>query len=259
MASYINYSITTREELKEWILDECGGGLQTIEITDKQLNGAINSALEVFTKFATFDTKYIALQLSDYDSVSGGGFDLTPYRVASIEAIEDDGMMGFGDSSDQLWSMSNMLESQGVYPYNSGSGGSQGTGWVSVHMAHEYSAMSKTMRAAFWDFEFNRHDGSLLLIPDPATLGVDLDQFLCIATECIPPESELFGEEMVKAMALGKAMMIIGRVRKKFSSIQLLGGGQVDDSIFDDGKELLESTMEKLRKQEGPSFGMMVG
>jgi hypothetical protein len=257
MSSYINYSIKTREELKDWILHECGGDLQTVEITDKQLDGSINTALEIFTKFATFDTKYLSLQLCDYDSLSG--FDLSPFRVASIETIEEDGFMGMGDQSGQLWSMSNSMNNQGMYPYNTAGGQNQGLGWVTVQMAHEYSAMTKLMRAAYWDFEFDRLEGTLMLIPDPNYVGVDKDQFICVAVEVVPPESQLYGEQMVKDIALANSMIIVGRVRKKFESVQLLGGGNVDATIGDDGKELLEKTMEKLRDQEGPSFGVIVG
>jgi hypothetical protein len=261
MSTYIDYSIKTREELKDYILDECGGDLQTVEITDKQLNGAINTALEIFTKFATFDTKYLSLQLSDYDSLSG--FDVSQYRVASIETIEDDGMFGFGDQSGQIWSMSNAMNNQGLSPYGGGggrgSGQNQGIAWVTIQMAHEYSAMTKLMRAAFWDFEFDRLNQILRLIPDPNYVGVDLDQFICVAVETIPPEEQLFGEQMVKDLALAKSMIIVGRVRKKFESVQLLGGGNVDSTILEDGKELLEKTMENLRDQEGPSFGVIVG
>jgi hypothetical protein len=260
MSTYIDYSIKTREELKDYILDECGGDLQTVEITDKQLDGAINASLEIFTKFATFDTKYLSLQLSDYDSLSG--FDVSPYRVASIESIEDDGLMGFGDQSGQIWSMSNAMNNQGVSPYGGGSNGSgqnQGLAWVTVQMVHEYSEMTKKMRAAYWDFEFDRLNQQLRLIPDPNYMGTDMDQFLCVAVETIPPDEQLYGEQMVKDMALAKSMIIVGRVRKKFESVQLLGGGNVDSTILEDGKELLEKTMENLRDQEGPSFGVIVG
>lgn len=256
MSSYITYSITTREELKEWILEECGSGLQTIEITDNQLDGCINTALETYTKWHTGPTRYLALQLSAYDETTG--FDLSSYRVSAIEDIEDD-TFGLSSDSGQLWTMKNSMEATGMLPFGYGAGGqNQGLAWVSAEIAGQYTKLAKRQTASYWDYEFNRHTGSLKLIPNPITVGADLNQFLCISVEVVEPLEELYGNEFVKMLALARSMIVVGRVRKKFESIQLLGGGQVDTSIGEEGQELWDKLIEKIREQEGPSFGCII-
>lgn len=257
MPSYIDYSVTTREELKHWILEECGADLQTIEITDKQLDGCINTALETFTKWHTGPTKYIVLQMSDYDSVSG--FDVSPYRVSAIEDIEDEGY-GIGGGEGQLWSMTNVMENQGMLPFGSGSGGScnSGLAWVSAELAGQYSKLAKRQTASYWDYDFNRHKQQLLLIPDPIQINSNPDQFLCVTVEVVEPLDELYGNDVVKELALARTMIVVGRVRKKFESVQLLGGGQVDASILEEGLELWKDLIENIREQEGPSFGAIL-
>ena len=256
--TYINFSVKTVHELEEYILEECGLGLNTVEITQKQLTGCINTAIETYTKWATGPTKYLALCFEDY---TVDGFDMNPWRVSAIEDVDSDydNIMGNG-GGENLWSIANTMYGGGMYP-RSGNNLMTGTGWVTVQMMHEYKSMAKRMMGRNWEFEFNQHTGFLKLIPDPySEQTFNFDQFVCVTVETVPEvEPDLVGNDIVKELALARAMMIVGRVRKKFESIPLLGGGQVDTSIFDEGKELWDKTMEDLQVMEGPSFGLLVG
>ena len=59
--------------------------------------------------------------------------------------------------------------------------------------------------------------------------------------------------EYVKRIFLAKLKIQLGVVRKKFSSVQLIGGGTIDTTIGDEGKEEMNQIMEQLRQDE--SFG----
>jgi len=76
---------------------------------------------------------------------------------------------------------------------------------------------------------------------------------ILITCEVEPPPEELFGNEYVKRLFLAYLKIQLGIVRKKFSSVQLIGGGQIDITIGDEGKEELDKCMEDLRSSE--SFG----
>ena len=48
---------------------------------------------------------------------------------------------------------------------------------------------------------------------------------------------EYFGNEFCRRLILAEAKILLGTVRKKFSGINLVGGGQIDTSIGDEGRE----------------------
>ena len=57
--SYTNQRITTRAQLKDYIVDTLGYPLQTVELTDEQLEDCIDDATQLYTKWATLPEKYI--------------------------------------------------------------------------------------------------------------------------------------------------------------------------------------------------------
>ena len=52
--------------------------------------------------------------------------------------------------------------------------------------------------------------------------------------------------------------ILLGTVRKKFSSIQLVGGGQIDTTIGDEGKEEKQQIMENLLRDEAKGQCWMI-
>ena len=80
--------------------------------------------------------------------------------------------------------------------------------------------------------------------------GSDLILLTC---EVEPPPEELYGNEYVKRIFLAKLKIQLGVVRKKFSSVQLIGGGTIDTTIGDEGKEEMSQILEQIRADE--SFG----
>lgn len=62
--------------------------------------------------------------------------------------------------------------------------------------------------------------------------------------------SALYGNPYVKRIFLANLKIQLGIVRKKFSSVQLVGGAQIDTTIGDEGKEELNTILENLIKEE---------
>jgi hypothetical protein len=93
--------------------------------------------------------------------------------------------------------------------------------------------------------------------PDPSKIYDPYDQNVILLTcEVEPPPEELYGNEYVKRLFLALMKIQLGIVRKKFSSVQLIGGGTIDTSIGDEGKEEFDKAMEELRTTE--SFGSLI-
>jgi len=76
------------------------------------------------------------------------------------------------------------------------------------------------------------------------------DHYVLLTCKCEPPIEEYYGNEYVRRLVLAEAKILLGTIRKKFSSIQLIGGGQIDTTIGDEGKEEKNQIMENLIKDE---------
>lgn len=99
------------------------------------------------------------------------------------------------------------------------------------------------------DFTYDYQTKYFKLMPEPCMNKT----YNCILLTCqvIPPYEVLYGNEYVKKLALAYAKILLGTIRKKFSGINLVGGGQLDTSIGDEGKEELNQIMENIIKDEG--------
>lgn len=97
-STWLNSGIKTLEQLKSWILIKCGAPLQTIELTDEQLNVCIGDAIALYSKYAYTPDRYLIVNLHEYKP--GVGLDLREFHVMSVKsiALQRDHMFGmFGD------------------------------------------------------------------------------------------------------------------------------------------------------------------
>jgi len=65
-----------------------------------------------------------------------------------------------------------------------------------------------------------------------------------------PPIEEYYGNEYCRRLILAECKILLGTIRRKFSSVQLIGGGTIDTSIGDEGKEEKQAALEDLIKSE---------
>lgn len=109
------------------------------------------------------------------------------------------------------------------------------------------------MTGSMPQYRYYKSTKLLKLIPEPKFKGEN--ENILITAETEPPLEELYGNEYVKRLVLAQAKMLLGTIRKKFSSVQLVGGGQLDTAIGDEGKEEWDKLNEQLLSNE--SFGSM--
>ena len=247
----LNYRVTDREDLQNWILRKLGHPLVTIELTSDQINDAIDDAMEQFAKYCIQDEAYYILDLKK-NYVKDVGIQL-PSIVQSVVEMEEDYYSEFGINS--LFTVGNQMMNAGMAPFPV-NGGSQG--WASYEMYLEYLSMSRRMLGGpHYVFSYSPVNNILKLYPDPkieeeksgSIEDIELLQKMCIACNVIRSNDQLYGEQWTKRMALAKAKETLGRVRTKFDGIQLLGGGTIDTSVLDEGKEEQISLMEELRAE----------
>ena len=91
MSDFLNFSIQTKTEFKNWIARQLGYPTITPELSDDQFNDCINDALEEFTEYAAQDKRFFALNLKDY--IADKGY-IMPNDVVSITNLYDQGVNG---------------------------------------------------------------------------------------------------------------------------------------------------------------------
>ena len=244
----LNYRVVDREGLQNWIMRKLGHPLVTIELTTDQLNDSIDDAMEQFAKYCKQDEDYYIVDLKK-EYVEGVGVKL-PSIVQSIADVHEDYYAGFGINT--LFTVGNQMMNAGMAPFPLGSS----QGWASYEMYLEYLSLSRRMLGGpHYVFSYSPVSNIMKLFPDPkveakAKQNIEEDtQKMCVVCNVIRPNDQLYGEQWTKRMALAKSKETLGRVRTKFDGIQLLGGGTVDTSVLDEGKEEQVSLMEELRAE----------
>ena len=247
MSNYLNFSIQTEEEMKQWILTMLGDPLITVELTDVQLGVCVDNAVEEFTKWVVQEQDYYAYDLTTYDSVSGA---LLPSNIQAIFSLQDDTGMSKGGIN-TLFSIPNTMFNAGMIPNFSGGGG-----WVDYHNAMSSIKFVNYMMGKGFQFEFNPGTHYMKLFPDP--VKETIPGWIVLGTYIIRPDQQQYGESWCKRYALANAKYMLGMVRGKFQGVQLIGGGQVDASVREEGIQEMKELREELRA-ENPATGFFVG
>jgi len=260
MSSYKSFIIQSKPDFCEWILRKLGHPLITVELTEDHINDAINEAVEEFTKYVNQERKYLALDLADYDPVSGF---ILPDCCTGVFALEGDctgSGAGFGGIN-TLFSTGNQMQNAG-FDFNFGSGGGGfAEGWITYEASMQYLDLIKRMTASEFRFEYNNRSHSLTLIPDPVKQAAPSTPRGHIAIGCntIREEQQQYGESWVKRYALALSKITLGIIRVKFQGVQLLGGGVIDTSIKEEGITERDELKAELKESEGAFMTFYVG
>ena len=263
--SYTNQRITTRAQLKDYIMDTLGYPLQTVELTDEQLEDCIDDATQLYTKWATLPEKYITMPLSAYqrgdeDSGEEEGLDLSDYNVACVDTIGGQDSFGmFG--ADGLWGLSNCMLATGTYPFLGRSfGGSSFEGFTTYQCAYEFCALARRLCGHEFTFDFNPQTQMLVLIPNPALQPEKFrDTIVVFKCECVPEDRLLYGNNFVKRLAVAYAKIRLGTIRSKFAGVSFGGGITVNAAIGDEGRAEIADLIERIKKEEAIGTGFLIG
>ena len=248
-STWINPGVKTLQQLKDWIFISLGYPLVTVELTDEQLNFCIARALEVYTKYAYLgNDKYLVVNLKYYEPERG--LNLSKYQIAAVKDISFARDSAFAAGGDLFWGPYAYLnQGNGIYPFFN-NGGTTPTlgGWVTWHAVNEFFDLTKRMTGSNPDWTFDKSTQYLKLMPEP--VNKKCNSMILLTFQCIPPLEELYGNEYVKRLILAQAKILLGTIRKKFSSIQLIGGGQLDTTIGDEGREEWNQIIENIIRDE---------
>lgn len=247
-SSYIDPAVKSKKELIEWILTMLGHPAVTVELNEAQLNICIQNALEKYTKYAYFPDKYLVVDMKHYEPHRG--LNLKQFRILSVSEISTPRDRAFAQQGDLFWSPYSWLgQGNGLFPgiNNGGSMPSMGS-WVTWHAVNEFFELTHRMSGSMPDFRYDKDTGYLQIMPEPQKNAKH--DCILLTCRCLPSYEILYGNEYLKKLALAYAKMLLGTIRKKFSSVQLIGGGTLDVSIGDEGKEEYNQIMEQIIREE---------
>ena len=249
-SSFIDPAVKSLKQLKDWILTMLGYPLVTVELNDDQLNICIQNALEKYTKYAYLGAdKYLVVDMNFYEP--GRGLNLSRFNIQSVKDISLPRDNAFSQGGDLFWGAYAFLgQGNGVYPMFNNAGTTPTMGnWVTWHAVTEFFDLTKRMTGSNPDFQYDPVTKYLKLMPEPRVHR----EHNCMLLTCqvIPPYEVLYGNEYCKKLSLCYAKMLLGTIRKKFSSVQLVGGGQLDTTIGDEGKAEYDQIMENIIREEG--------
>lgn len=239
-----------KDNLKHDILLELGYPLITVELTDEQMNHAIEDAVMIYTKYASFEPKYLGIDLGRY--VDGEGINLKNFHISVIKDIAFGPPHVFGLSTSEL--------AFGYSGYISQSSHWVPFDFVSLQCLHEFREMAQRMLAPKPDWTFNPRSGILKIIPEPRYVYKkwwnERHDRHCgpipaiVDCEIEPPLWELYSYDYVRRLAAANAKVLLGTIRSKFSGITLPGGGQIDGaSLRQEGAVEVKELVDNIRSE----------
>lgn len=235
--------INSVAEFKTWILQELGYPVITIELADAHLQQAIDEAVYDFTRYNYGEGNYrdfLRLELSAGVST----YDLSGSNVNDV--VDMILSVGGTGNINMLFTPTNMI----LGPMDFVKLGN--FMMVDWHMAMMKLAEINEYFTIKFIGKYNTGSQQLKVIPTPT-------ENTSVMMEIYKKETaiNLYNNQLVKKLALAKAMMIWGRILRKYT-ITLPGGGSLSGpEVLSDGKELLEQTME-LIKGESEGIGFFV-
>ncbi len=249
MSNYLNYSVQTRQDLKDWILRQLGHPLITVELTNEHLDDCINNAVEEFTKYAGQDQDYLAINLSGY---TPSGI-LLPDNVTGIFNI-DEGNTSLRGGITELFTIPNQMLNAGslVIPVPG-----EAYGWLNYELALQYLELTKRMLGGGFQFEFNPRTHFLTLYPDP--IKEKIEGWIVVSVNKIRDDVYQYGESWVKRYSLAQAKILLNQIRGKYNGVQLLGGGSLNQSLYNNAESEAENLRKELLEKESGILTFWVG
>ena len=108
-----------------------------------------------------------------------------------------------------------------------------------------YLDLTKRMTASKFYYEYNERSQLLTLTPNPSPRT--MKGHICLGCNTIRPDDQQYGESWVKRYALAKVKCILGIIHTRYQGTQLLGGGQIDQSLKNEGLQEKMSLLSELK------------
>ena len=233
---------TTFENMRMSILESLGYPLVKVELTETQLNRSIIEAAQEFSRYYGFDYKYELAIPYDRNKVTlPDGVD--PEHI--FDVIFENDSIGQGVGGGNIFQSLKVGGEILAIPF-------QTRAFDDLNLS-SYIMWLQNLEDIKKVFGISRHweilNGIIHIYPSS-------EVYSRVAIMCadIPPLERLDQEPWIRQYALAKAKTILGMIRRKFSSLQMPGGGLALDGneLIAEGKEEMAKLMEEIQFHRRP-------
>ncbi len=240
MSDFLNFSIQTRTDFKNWILRQLGYPFVIPEVREEHLDDFINESVEEWGEYAINEQDFLAINLRDYEA--GKGI-ILPSNVLSVINLYDYGVHNGISNGINPFSFNYMMVNGGFTP-NPFNGRTAQSGWLDFHMVMSWLDLSYQMSGKGFEWQYNNRTKMLTLYPDPIKFlhlspeqdfnnyNSDDGNFIVAEVYTLRPEEQTYGESWIKRMALAKAKFFIGNLRKTYPDVSLPGGTKINGDDY---------------------------
>lgn len=157
------------------------------------------------------------------------------------------GSGGFGYGDNYLFSFDyNLAQSLFGHTHAFGMNGFNGVGLVDWYMAKGYVEQLQTM-LRYVTYQFNPKTQMLRIMPEPQCNNCSSYCYI-VGVYLEPPVKHIINEPFIKDWVYGRALQIIGKVRSRWGTVNLVGGANVNgDAAIQEGDRIIERAMSDLR------------
>jgi len=230
----------TEAQVKEWVCRRLGKGVVKVELTDDQVDDAINEAKEWWQMWVgqcksvlftlTGGTEYPeALIASDIDSIVDVVFEIESASFANLFSWAD-------------------VE---VNPYTWIYGGEGDYSTLVQYM--QYREMAKQITSSDKDWDWDRAKRSLIITPTPDAGARVLVTY--ISTTMVVDYMTNYEMRIFRNYALAQAMRTLGMIRMKYAEKpSAMGGFSMDgDAVWANAEAMEADAEEKARQLQAPT------
>jgi hypothetical protein len=263
----------TKSELIELIKRRLGFPLIKVELTDTQIEDAIDYSRDRFIKVAignAVQEEYITVLLSGGQAT----YDLLPSIKEVVAYTDGVGGGSFGGSINTLFTIENYFYSQGMLaniqnPFD----------LIGYHIALDFLETLSRYVHSKYQWTYNKFKNQLTLTPTPPVSGgyiitgytsagepiyIDSPGFALLRVFKLEAEDEdIYSEQTVQDYAFALSMRTLGIIRRKFSSFASVGnqGISLDGSeLISEADTMIEKLEERLRDEDcHMGYGISMG
>jgi len=217
--------------------------ITSLQDTDGSLLGQSLTGLFTKTPRQTLTIQGSASEATSYQNVFD--YDIMDYRkVVDVVDFEEGSTTGINT----LFTLEQTLAQQTYFSYAMGNYGFDLVSWYTLK---EWIDTREKMLAIKRDVSFNPRTQYMTMYPQPGS-----DKFYgVVACYIEKPIRSVIMEQWIYEYALALSMITIGRVRGKFGSVSLLGGGALNYDLLQEGQQKKAELEQKLMEGASPGLG----
>ena len=217
--------------------------ITSLQDTDGSLLGQSLTGLFTKTPRQTLTIQGSASEATSYQNVFD--YDIMDYRkVVDVVDFEEGSTTGINT----LFTLEQTLAQQTYFSYAMGNYGFDLISWYTLK---EFIDTREKMLAIKRDVSFNQRTQYMTMYPQPGS-----DKFYGVVSCYIEkPIRSVIMEQWIYEYALALSMITIGRVRGKFGSVSLLGGGALNYDLLQEGQQKKAELEQKLMDGASPGLG----